>query len=129
MREIRSSGSAEGVIGNCDPYSDFRLCVQTLSAPFLLNPFEHRVNELATKANLGFAFACPTAIAKTTHMAQIQFWPRAATARVPSGSTLTAIMGFRGFECASCFSSVEVLKSYVDSHDPSDTAARKYWLP
>ncbi len=22
MREIRSSGSAEGVIGNCDPYSD-----------------------------------------------------------------------------------------------------------
>jgi hypothetical protein len=22
MREIRSSGSAEGVMGNCDPYSD-----------------------------------------------------------------------------------------------------------
>jgi hypothetical protein len=22
MREIRSSGSAEGVVGNCDPYSD-----------------------------------------------------------------------------------------------------------
>ena len=22
MREIRSSGSAEGVLGNCDPYSD-----------------------------------------------------------------------------------------------------------
>src|SRR5215472_13572279 len=36
----------------------FRLCVQTLSGPFLLNPFEHRVNELTTKANLGFAFAC-----------------------------------------------------------------------
>src|SRR5215469_16182755 len=70
-----------------------------------------------------------TTIAKTAGLAHIQFWPRPATSTVPSGSMLTAIMGFRGFACASCFSSVEVLKSYVDSHDPEDTAARKYWLP
>ena len=60
---------------------------------------------------------------------QIQFRFAAATSTVPSGLTLTVIIGFGAFICAKCFSSVEVLKSYVDCHDPSDTVARKYWLP
>jgi len=34
MREIRSSGSAEGVMGNCDPYSDL---------PNLWSSINHRV--------------------------------------------------------------------------------------
>src|SRR6516162_1035609 len=59
----------------------------------------------------------------------IQFWPPAGTSTVPSGSTLTVISGFRGFACATCFSSVEVLKAYVDSHDPLETATKKYRLP
>src|SRR5215831_17020705 len=122
-------------------FFSFSDCVLRLSGPFLLNPFEHRVEAdqgiaigrhrmvqiLGLNPRLNFRRRDVRDHADTIQRNHLDF--RAATSTVPSGSMLTAIMGFRGFACASCFSSVEVWKSYVDSHDPEDTAARKYWLP
>jgi hypothetical protein len=48
MREIRSSGSAEGVMSNHDPYSDFELALSAgprLELKTLLRQIANRVNE------------------------------------------------------------------------------------